>query len=450
VVEGIQQVFINGQPTVGQGEQQLCPTLDPQSQPLLRVILTDDSLRELSLPVGFTVRSPVFWFAILLSACSLLVAVLSATRNIWRPLQQPTRKIWTLIWSTLGVVLLICVLMEWGLRWYFTHYGTERERIIYVYSRAEILQRQRQYQPMPYVNYVPSPAWRDHDTLGYRGPAIVIPKPQGTFRIVALGGSTTYSTATTAEEAYPAQLQNILQEQYGLSNIEVINAGVPGFTSWDTLVNYMFRVSELDPDMLIFYEGFNDVEPRTFDPLCYQGLNPTRGINPMRGIYEPISEQSFSTLYRVVALAFGLIPDISTVTGGFQVNLPCTEGVKRDSNVALNPPIYFERNLRRLIQVIQGDDRLLMFSTWTYFPEGERSMIPDPWRPGIDEHNAIMRQLATEFDIPLFDLAATEFGNEANNWALPDPIHMSAVGTREQARLYADFITTNGMITPDR
>jgi lysophospholipase L1-like esterase len=97
------------------------------------------------------------------------------------------------------------------------------------------------------------------------------------FRIVTVGASTTYGFFLDDEETYPAQLQQVLREEYGYENVEVINAGVPYYTSWDALVNIAFRIPELEPDLVILYEAINDIYARNVLPDCYQGNNPMRG-----------------------------------------------------------------------------------------------------------------------------------------------------------------------------
>jgi lysophospholipase L1-like esterase len=300
---------------------------------------------------------------------------------------------------------------------------------------------------MPYVSYVASPDYPGHNRLGYRGPEVEIPKPPGTFRIVALGGSTTYSSATTAEQAYPAQLQQILRDEYGFSNVEVVNAGLSGYTSWDTLANYMFRVTELEPDLLIFYEGINDVQPRAVASECYRGANPLRGLSPTRLLWGSPQVDSMSVLYRVIAIQMGWMPDPSTLEGVFN-SYPyrCAGAFVDNERIKDNPPVYFERNLRDLIALAQADDTQVMFSTWTFNPNGDIEAIPPAYQTAVAEHNDIIRSLAAEYDLPIYDLAATDFRQNPDYWANPDPIHMAAPGTHEQARRYAAFLVEQGLI----
>ncbi len=446
-VTGIQTVAVNGQPTLGEGEQRVCITAAPETLPTLQVVFQDNSVQKYVLPISIVSRQPLLWAAL---ASALLLAVLAG----WIACAPSLIAIRPYLGKTIRLIeralLLACVaglLLELGVRWYVANFGTEREKVMYLYSAAEITGRaSSQLIPMPYVNYVASPDYEGHNRLGYRGPEVAIPKPSNVFRIVALGGSTTYSTATTAEEAYPHQLQNILREDYGQANVEVVNAGLPGYTSWDLLAAYMYRVVELEPDMLLIYEAINDVEPRSVAPDCYQGLNPLRGLNPTRGLWQQPQVDSPSALYRLIAIHFGWIPNPAALAGRFNLySIACPRPFLDDSRISLNPPVYFERNLRAIIALAQSQSVQVMLSTWaTYRPDGDPGALPPAWYEAAAEHNDIVRRLADELRLPLYDLAVTDFGQIPDYWALPDTVHMAARGAREQAARYAAFIVQQG------
>lgn len=91
-------------------------------------------------------------------------------------------------------------------------------------------------------------------------PDYAVPKPEGVFRIVMLGGSTVEGMASVGYESLPAQLERLLRAETpgSRSRIEVINAGMGGF---DTSREYMYLVTEIvryQPDLVIFYDGWND------------------------------------------------------------------------------------------------------------------------------------------------------------------------------------------------
>jgi hypothetical protein len=124
-------------------------------------------------------------------------------------------------------------------------------------------------QPHPYLGYALTPGWQrrgvHHNRLGFRGRETSLEKPKGTVRIVCLGGSTTYGFFVTSDdETWPARLEVYLREIAPGHSIEVINAGVPGYTSFESLTSLQFRVLDLQPDIIVVYQGYNDLRAATW------------------------------------------------------------------------------------------------------------------------------------------------------------------------------------------
>ena len=281
-------------------------------------------------------------------------------------------------WIGVGITLIIWVMvgLEILLRLYFGAFGTLDQRISYVYSREEINARHNSNIPLPGVEFALSPEWPDINSLGYRGNEIAIPKPEGVYRIIAMGGSNTYGFFLQPSETYPAQLQRVFREEYGYENVEVVNAGVAGYTSFHIAANFASRYMELDPDLAIYYESTNDVRLRERAPDCYRGMNPLRGLNP-----QPLTSSSYlhttlspSVLVRFVSIQLGwsLDPHVGAALGPADFT-SCGAGQEAFSSnyVDSNPPIYFERNLTNIVGLAAIHDVDLIFMSWAYRLDAE-------------------------------------------------------------------------------
>lgn len=447
-VDNIREVFINQSPVIGEGQQNLC--IDPQHMPALRVKLQDGTLRNYTLAITILAVNPLFWLAVvfiiwgLLTFRTLIINPLSTTIRSLRASTFVRELPRRLLLTGLGI-LVACVLLEFGLRFYYGRFGSREDKIKYLMTRDEINNLDSILIPMPYVNYIPSPTYTDHNSLGYRGPDVAIPKPDGVYRIVALGGSTTYSSATTSADSYPSQLQTILRDDYGYANVEVVNGGFIGYTSWETLVNFEFRVLELEPDMILLYEGVNDITPREQISVdCYRGHNPLRGLNPARGFWiERDAPLSSSALYRLLAINLHWMPDPSAINSAFDLpKADCqNDALPVEQRVADNPPVYFERNLRSIIAIAQANNIQPVFSTWAYYLKQDR---PEYWRKEVDENNVIVKQVAESMNVPLYDLI-TEMPLQPEYWSA-DGIHLFPPGTHEQAEEYAAFLDDQNLL----
>ncbi len=107
---------------------------------------------------------------------------------------------------------------------------------------------------------------------GLRGPEIGKEKPKNIFRILCLGGSTTFGThCKRDEDTYPSVLQKLLQEAFPKVKFEVLNAGVPGYRTAESYQN-LNRLQNLKPNMVLVLHAINDLckgleEPYYLDPI---------------------------------------------------------------------------------------------------------------------------------------------------------------------------------------
>lgn len=96
------------------------------------------------------------------------------------------------------------------------------------------------------------------NSLGFRGSDFLPRKPPGTFRIIALGGSSTFGFHNADTETYPYLLQRLLRARYPDRNIEVINAGFPYYNTGSVLSLLRHELLEYEPDVLTLYAAYND------------------------------------------------------------------------------------------------------------------------------------------------------------------------------------------------
>lgn len=446
-VENIVAVYLNSNATVGQGEEVVC--VFPEAKPTLTITTQAGTDIDYVLDIGILTVNPLTNFLILVAALFFLSGVYLLVGQSLRRLNQtrPVRQIRQVIIPMLIITLLTLLALEIVFRTYISTRGTRDEQIMYLWSREEVNSQDQLVKPLPYLNYAANPIHPEHNQMGYRGDEITMPKPDGAFRIVTLGGSTTYSTGTSPEESYPAFLQQILRDDYGYTQVEVINGGMQGYTSWENFVNFAFRVLELDPDMIIIYAAVNDVVAREAASAdCYRGNNEMRGLNPGRGVWiEQDQPLSPSALYRFIGIHLGWMSNPLDLDSAFKiVDVQCDgdpAGTTVADRVEANPPVYFENNLRNLLLVAKGNDVIPVLSTWAYYVEADR---PDHWEAAIRQHNDITQQLAEELDVPLYDLVSN-LPVDGEFWE-PDGIHLVAKGTYEQAQQYAQFLDESGQI----
>jgi len=87
------------------------------------------------------------------------------------------------------------------------------------------------------------------------------PKPSGTYRVLGLGDSFAFGWGVEAHEAFLAVLEARLNASADGRTYEVINAGVPGFGTYEALRLLEAHGLAYEPDLVVlaFYEG-NDFQ----------------------------------------------------------------------------------------------------------------------------------------------------------------------------------------------
>ena len=104
-----------------------------------------------------------------------------------------------------------------------------------------------------------NPTWRlAINDRGLRGDPAT--ERRDVYRVLCIGDSITFGDKLDEGDTYPAILARLLRRRAGGRPIEVVNAGVPGYSSYQGLI-FWRRLAELAPSAVIVGYGFNDVWP---------------------------------------------------------------------------------------------------------------------------------------------------------------------------------------------
>jgi len=320
------------------------------------------------------------------------------------------------------------------------------------------------YEPHRYIGYVPAANFHRgqnrHNQWGYRGEDFPLEKPAGEYRIACLGGSTTYTSAVDDyTKSFPAQLQDILRAG-GLPQVRVINAGVPGWTSYETLVNYEFRLVETDPDLLLIYDGVNDMAARMVWPhRAYRADNSGSVVSPAMPANLPWYAQS--DFVRTCLVAAGVMESPMALhevygrmattnqfwayryqdqSGEFPAGLfdrhPLAEIFKS------NPPTHFERNMEHLIILAKSAARDVSLLTFKITPQTSSYLNRPEFYDAIAQQNLLLGEIARRQRVPIYDFAAL-FPDNAGYFT--DAVHVNEAGARLTAEIVAKELLAGGL-----
>lgn len=288
--------------------------------------------------------------------------------------------------------------------------------------------------PDPLLGWKPRPGFKqggiEINSLGFRGQEFAMAKAGKTFRIAALGDSTTFGHPETASASYPAQLEDAFSR--GVAGCgrryEVINAGVEGYSARHVLARLEKEVLPLAPDLVIVYVGWNDLF----------------GSDPERRLPDVDPRNWFNRLLRH---SFLLKAATKVV---FERVLPAQEEVtpRRVARYQRFVPTTFLQNYRGIVRTARAHGTPLAIVTLPSLlgaEEWEKSRAilhypaftrrPELLRILWERYNREIRGLAEEMDVPLLDLAEAIRQVKNGRTLFIDTLHFNTAGYRMVAEI---------------
>lgn len=130
------------------------------------------------------------------------------------------------------------------------------------------------------------------NSKGFRGTEFNKNK-KNLFRIVAIGDSCVFGVGcSNGNSTFPVQLEKQLSFRNTNVHYEVINAGVPGYTTNQCLKFLNSELLDLDPDVIVVYCGWNDI-------WSYKNPYSNTAASPLlRSLSRFMSKSLLFTLFR--------------------------------------------------------------------------------------------------------------------------------------------------------
>lgn len=305
------------------------------------------------------------------------------------------------------------------------------------------------FDPAAFVGYRLIPSNEDINSWGFRGDEWRLERAPGVLRVACLGASTTEGgNAEGVRGSFPWHLERILEERAG-GDVEVMNFGVSGWTTAESMTNWFLLVQDFAPDVVVLHHNANDILLRlypTYRPDYTHYRHGWRGPEP-----GPVGRWLVVNSDLACALALKRYED-------FALNALVSEPWDRDAWGAPSPDMLrpataaaFRRNLRSICEGarLRGALPLLTTMPWDRTPDGVPPDIVAIYDKGLAEHDALLRELAAELAVPLVDLSRdwAERGDEVDAFWL-DMVHVTGEGNRRKAEAIAEAILASGREAP--
>lgn len=266
---------------------------------------------------------------------------------------------------------------------------------------------------------------------------VAVPKPHDVYRIICLGGSTT--EGAKGSNKYPVKLQKMLNENYPDKKIEVINAGKYFYTTEHLIIQYLFTLKELEPDLILVCEAINDVFPSfTMPPFAskpyrsdyahFYGFLGT--LRYARSFEEFLKSFFFADLRRPKPQPV-YFNDFKS-QHAFRRNLETIIEITTCKGIALilaSQAHCYSRNNDSDEAVLCFNDQFLINET--QYPD-ERS-----YYDAMELFNGIVRETAEKYSVPFSDQSPAFEGKRK---LFTDSVHLTEEGNELKAKLFFDKI----------
>jgi len=279
-------------------------------------------------------------------------------------------------------------------------------------------------EPHPYLGYAPRANFKtapgvvpqaSHNALGFRGKETTWEKPAGVYRIVTTGGSSVYGQSESRDSAVWSQrLEDELLAAGGGRRFEVVNVGCMGWSSFEMLVNLQFRALDLSPDLVIVYETINDMRCalyKTGGPVTHDNLQ-WRSVWPVDRPSKVEQALAYSRAYLTWRrYATDYVAERSDL-GYYAI----TKYIEHDPDPYWNysdgpvPELGFvnyRRNLENIVTLCRARGARVLIVTQA-IPRWHFDIMEsaNEQRDSFHRIQAIQREVAAAFDVPVFDAAS--------------------------------------------
>jgi len=267
------------------------------------------------------------------------------------------------------------------------------------------------YRPHPYMSFDLDPDYEDangrwHSPDGFRLPLMPKARRPGVFRIACLGGSTTYDNYIALPYTYVAYLEEYLNRAFPGHPIEILNAGVGGANSADNFARFHFKVLDYAPDMVVNYDGINDVWPMLcegpFENDLRNARKPMESYTPPGLLATALCRGTwwFRLLYFELVLR-GRVPSIMDLTykpyvvtaEKWRERRGCTSAFRRD--LEDEAFICKGRGIELILCTFAADD----FQTGRDVEKNPYALLME----GVQDLNEVVKDVAAKQGLPLLD-----------------------------------------------
>lgn len=278
---------------------------------------------------------------------------------------------------------------------------------------------------------------------GFRGPDLVAPSGEAPLRIACVGDSVVFGRYIDDDALFTARLAVLLEERLG-REVEVINAGVPGYSLDTTFAVLREEIAPLEPDAVVVAQVVNDLNGRCLEVFAPSGSESSgpAGFDGYVGRWLGTWRDRHVLLQSLVRK--NLTPWVAPLSAGSQRRDDVPEDFARP----------YQRKLTELVEWAKRRDLPVVLCTaWKAFGDDQAPeqqfqaasgmLLNNPYLSlrgalaAYDAFNEAVRTVAREHSVVLVDMAAV-IPTEGEYFR--DTVHLTARGHALAAEALAEAI----------
>lgn len=285
---------------------------------------------------------------------------------------------------------------------------------------------------------------------GFRTPEFSLQKKPGTLRIVCFGDSSTFGIGAAMEDTWPYQLQGMLQRndvgqiEGPISDdspapfVEVINAGVPGYTSHQGLQHMRQEIDRLQPDVVLASYANNDFWHWDDQTDAQHAARLNDGLSVRRIVMQSrLAQLMDNVLSRIRNRPGSATQDISSPNQHWAEAATWNYKEPRREWTRRVPPNAFRENISTMADICAARNVPLVLVKWPDQPQAAGH-----WSPRI-EYQAILDEIARDRHLAVADVVSLFQANRSwavNTYVPNDIVHVNGDGNRLAAVAARDAI----------
>ena len=247
---------------------------------------------------------------------------------------------------------------------------------------------------------------------GLRAPEFPLEKTANEQRILLLGDSTVYGVLVRDEDSFGGLLEQLLKPTNPA--IRVMNAGCPGYSSWQALQLFRERLLPLKPDVVVIATIWSDAQGSEAPDSSRYGQGEGRSLLSHSAFYVWLQAKMRRAKWhdaKAESIEFRFQPNATNSNapppppGG-----PMEMGPAKLAPTHRVPLGQYRENLKEIARLAVEAGAQPVFLILPCFRDPELGKVGD-FR---DAYREAMREVADSLDAPLVDSSTAFFGGSVN------------------------------------